>query len=95
MTNYAVFLHGENFEIHYEGKKQAVGFFTTVHVEAETEEIAGHMAVEVVESDLVLSEAFAPGASAKPDLQIRVIHELEPDNKMKNTKYTFFAMDEV
>lgn len=95
MTNYAVFLNGENFDIHFEGKRQLVGFFTTVRVEAETDEAAAHMAVDVVMSDSMLSEAFSAGTSTKPDLQIKAIHVLEPDNKMKNTPHTFFSMNEV
>lgn len=95
MKNYAVFLHGENFDIHYQGKRQPVGFFTTVRVEAASEKEAANLAVKVIENDPELLEAFQPEASTAPDLRVKVIHELEPNNKMRNTGHVFFTMDEV
>jgi hypothetical protein len=95
MKNYAVFLHCENFDIQYKGKKQPVGFFTTVRVEAESDDVASRLATQTIEADPTLSEAFAPNASTKPTIQVKVIHVLEPSNKMNNTAHTFFAMSEV
>jgi hypothetical protein len=95
MKNYAVFLHCENFDIQYKGKKQPVGFFTTVCVEAETNEAASQLAVQVIESDPTLADAFALVASTKPLIEVKVVHELEPGNKMKSTTYIFFTMDKA
>ena len=95
MKNYAVFLHCENFDIHHKGKRQPVGFFTTVRVEAETDESASRMAIHTIQSDPAFAEAYAQGASTKPTIEVKVTHELEPSNKMNNTAHTFFRMDEA
>ena len=95
MKNYAIFLHGENFDIQYRGKRQPVGLFTTIRVEAETDEAASQMAVKVLEADPALAEAFLPNASTTPTIQVKVVHVLEPSNKMKNTVHTFFAMSDA
>lgn len=58
MTNYAVFLQGDNFELSREGRKQLLGFFVTVRVEAESEAEAGNKAIRLVKSDSQLADAF-------------------------------------
>jgi hypothetical protein len=94
MPNYAVFVEGNDFQLSRNGRKEVVGFFVTVRVVTDSEREAASCAIEVVRSDPMLQEAFRPGAGPIPRIQVKVVHELMPDNKMKNTQFTFFPMEE-
>lgn len=94
MPNYAVFLEGNDFELSRNGRKEVVGFFVTVRVETESEQEAASRAIEVVKLAPLLQEAFRPEASAMPRIEAKVVHELLPENKMKNTEFTFFPTEE-
>lgn len=93
MANYAVFLEGSDFDL-YNGRKEIVGFFVTVRVETDSEQEAARRAIELVKSDSLLQEAFGSDASTIPRIDVKVVHELPPENKMKNTEFTFFPMEE-
>ena len=95
MNNYAVFLMGEDFMLLQNGGKRLCGFFVTVRVEANTEEEAGAEAIQVLKSDPQLADAFKADAPKTPKVEVRVVHELLPENRMKNTEYTFFSMEEA
>lgn len=94
MANYVVFLEGNDFELTSNGHKEVVGFFITVRVEAQTEEVAAEKAIEVVKADPCLAEAFAGGSRKSPRIEAKVVHELPAENKMKNTDFQFFPMVE-
>ncbi len=95
MKNYSVFLMGEDFMLSRDGSIELYGFFVTVRVETDTEEEAGVEAIKIVKADPELADAFKEDTSQTPKIEVRVVHQLLPDNKMKNTKYTFFLMEEV
>jgi hypothetical protein len=95
MKNYAVFLMGEDFMLPNNGSKELCGFFITVRVEADTEDEAGAAVLEVLKEDPQLADAFKAGSPKTPRIEVRVLHELLPENKMKNTEYTFFPMEEA
>lgn len=92
MKNYAVFLEGKDFELARKGTKEIVGFFVTVRVETASEGEATASAIEIVKSYEILKEAFSPSAAATPRLNAKLVHELLPNNKMKNTELVFFPM---
>jgi hypothetical protein len=94
MANYAVFLEGNDFELSRNGRKEIVGFFVTVRVETDSEHEAASRAIDAVKSDPLLKEAFGSEASTIPRIDTKVVHELLPENKMKNTEFTFFPMEE-
>jgi hypothetical protein len=94
MKNYAVFLEGNDFELTRKGTKEIVGFFVTVRVETTSEDEATVRAIEIVKSYEILKEAFSPSATATPRLDVKLVHELLPNNKMKNTELVFFPMVE-
>jgi hypothetical protein len=94
MTNFAVFLQGSDFELSRGGNKEVLGFFITVRVEAQSEEAAAIAAIGVVKSDHQLEEAFIVKAAKTPKIEVKVIHELLPENKMKNIEFVFFAMED-
>ena len=95
MKNYAVFLMGEDFMLPHSGSKELCGFFVTVRVEADTEDEAGVEAIEVLKEDPRIANALKADAPKTPKIEVRVVHELLPVNKMKSTEYTFFSMEEV
>ena len=77
------------------GNKELCGFFVTVRVEANTEDEAGAAALEVLKKDPKLADAFKASSPKTPRIEVRVVHELLPENKMKNTEYTLFPMEEA
>ena len=95
MNNYAVFLMGEDFMLSRDGSMELYGFFVTVRVETDTEEEAGVEAIKIVKSDPELADAFKADTIKAPKIEVRVVHHLLPDYKMKKTKYTYFLMAEV
>lgn len=94
MTNYAVFLEGEDFELSHSGAKELLGFFVTVRVEARSESEAESRAIQRVRSDPQLSDAFKAEAGATPKVKAKVVHQLLLENRMADTAYTFFPMGE-
>jgi len=93
MNNYAVFLMGEDFMLPHNGSKKLCGFFVTVRVEADTEDEARAGAIHVLKADPQLADAFTANSPKTPKIEVRVVHKLLPENKMKNTEYTFFPME--
>ena len=93
MKNYAVFLEGNDFELTRKGKKEIVGFFITIRVETASEAEAASRAIEVIKSYDLLKEAFNPNATVTPRLDAKLVHELLPNNKMKNTELVFFPIE--
>ena len=94
MKNYAVFLQGNDFSLTRDDIKDVLGFFITVRVEAESEEKASILATEIVKSEPELAEAFSTNASTKPSIEVKVVHELLPENKMNKTEFFFYSMEE-
>lgn len=95
MANYAVFLEGKNLELSRDGRKELLGFFVTVRVEAQSEYDAKTSATTLIKSDPQLADAFKATAGKEPKIQVNVVHQLLPENKMKNTGYVFFPMEEA
>ena len=87
-------MQGENFELEHDGSRALMGFFITVRVEAESTEAAGLRAKEVVEGDPRLAAAYNSAGSLEPTISVHVVHKLPMSNKMKNTDFVFFEMDE-
>ncbi len=94
MANYAVFLEGNNFELMREGRKNRFGFFVTVRVDSPSEHDAKDSAISLVRSAPELQEAFQNTSEIKPSIEAKVVHELLPENKMKNTEFKFFPMED-
>jgi len=94
MNNYAVFIEGNDFLLTHGDTKEALGFFVTVRVEANSEDEAINTAIEIVKSNPKLAEAYTTNLNKKPSLKVNVVHELLPDNKMNNTGFTFYPMEE-
>ena len=95
MGNYAVFLEGKDFELLRGGSKELFGFFVTVRVEAQSEREAEISATAIVKSDPQLAHAYKADANEIPRIEVKVVHQLLTENKMKNTKFEFFPMRET
>ena len=94
MKNYAVFLQGNNFPLTRNGIQDKLGFFITVRVEAENEEKASSLATELVKSDPELAEAYGTNDTTRPNIEVKVVHELLPENTMNKTEFFFYSMVE-
>ena len=93
MTNYAVFLEGNNFELELDGRKELFGFFATARVDSPSEEDAKDSAVSLISSSPELQEAFRSVSEIKPTIEAKAVHELLPENQMNSTGFTFFPME--
>ena len=71
------------------------GFFVTVRVEAQSEREAEISATALVKSDPQLAHAYKAGANETPKIEVKVVHQLLPENRMKNTEFEFFPMGET
>jgi hypothetical protein len=94
VSNYAVFLQGQNFKLEQEGSSAMLGFFVTVCVEAKSEEEASDAARKAVQSDPKLAAAFQGKPAIQPSIAVEVVHLLTPEINKFTTGYTFFPMDE-
>lgn len=94
MPNYAVFLHGENYPLKVDGKSQLFGFFVTTRFETNTKEKSAKFAIESLRSDPELVFFKLKHRSTKSTIGAKVEHDLLATNKLKTTKYQFYAMDE-
>ena len=78
---------GEDFMLPNSGSKELCGFFVTVRIEADTEDEAGAAALEVLKEDPQLADAFKADSPKTPKIEVRVVHELLPENKMKKDRW--------
>lgn len=95
MANYAVLLEGNDYELSRGGSKELLGFFVTVRVDAQSECEVKISATNLVKSDPELADAFKSAADKTPKIEVKVVHQLLPENKMKNTEFVFFPMNEA
>ena len=94
MPNYAIFIDGQNFLLDLEGKEERFGFFITKRLIADSEEVAISQAFASLRSDPKLAPAYEKADLVQPTLSVEVVHELNQDNEMNDTGYTFYRMDE-
>jgi hypothetical protein len=94
MENYAVFLQGNDFELTRNGVRRALGFFVTVRVESKGKAEAAKSAIELVKSDPELAGAYRANVLGTPSIEVKVVHQLLPENKMNRTEFFFYSMDE-
>ena len=95
MGNYAVFLEGKNFALRRGREKELFGFFVTVRIEAHSEPEAKIKATALVESDPQLVDGYKADANVASTVEVKIVHELLPENKMKNTEFVFFPIKET
>ncbi|WP_177418983.1 hypothetical protein [endosymbiont of Lamellibrachia barhami] len=91
---YAVFLQGENYEIPTNEKTKHVGFFVTKVVDASNKISAEEQAMVLVGKDPQIIKAIAMSDGIEPTLEVKVVHELLHESRMKHTTYTYFPMEE-
>lgn len=94
MLNYAIFLMGENFPMDYDGDVVLQGFFVTKRVEAENEEVAREMAIAGIKSTPIIASSILLAGVTEPTIQVKVVHLLPDHNKMKDTEFVFFPMED-
>jgi hypothetical protein len=66
MKKYKTLIRGENFLINVDGKKQQLGFYTTVLVEAKDEEDAEQRSIRQLRDDPKLRESTLNKQSDSP-----------------------------
>lgn len=94
MKKYRVFLHGKNFLIRFDGRKQVVGFYTTRFVEAENPEEAENKAVQLIREDRKLQKVVLNDKSDPPMIFVEEIEEKVSFDgvKLPGTGYTFYPV---
>jgi hypothetical protein len=90
MRNFVIFLEGENFNLKVDGKIQSVGFFASRRVEAETENEASNIAIELILKEKELEF----NALQDYKVSVKVVHDMPIDHKNTYSGFTFFPMEE-
>lgn len=91
MGNYAVFLERTNFRLS-QGGESLSGFFMTKRVDASDGDEAQRIAIQELWKHPEL--AGQQGSTPAPTIEARVVHELLPSVKMKDTELHVFFLDE-
>lgn len=94
MTNYAIFIDGENFLLNLEGEDKRFGFFVTKNVRSECESRAIESAIASIKSDPKFAQAYERSHLVEPTLTVKVVHILDKNNVMSDTGYTFYPMED-
>jgi hypothetical protein len=89
MKNFVLFLEGENFNLEVGGITQRVGFFTSRRVEAETEDEASNIAIEL----LLKEKELEFNALQDYKVSVKVVHEMPIDHKNTYSGFSFFPME--
>jgi hypothetical protein len=77
MKKYRVFVRGENFLMDFDNKEQKIGFYTTVFIEAHTEEAAELEAMDLLRHDPMLVSNVLNAKADPPMMFADEIEELE------------------
>ena len=90
MRNFVIFLEGENFNLEVDGKIQSVGFFASRRVEAETENEASNIAIEL----LLKEKELECNTLQDYKVSVKVVNEMPIEHKNTYSGFTFFPMEE-
>lgn len=94
MRNFVIFVHGENYNLHMEGKVQLAGFFATRRAEATTEEEASDSVLNRLKNEPELCVASILESEVEPIMNVKVAHEMPLSHKNEYTGFTFYPMEE-
>ena len=96
MKKYRLLVRGENFLINLDDEDQRVGFYTTVFVEAKTEEEAELKAIELLRNDRKLLDGVRNPQSDSPMMFVDEIDELDSFKglNLPRTGFAFFPQEE-
>ena len=92
MKKYKALIRGENFLINFDGKKQRLGFYTTVFVEAENEDDAEQRSIGLLRTDSKLRESTLNRKADPPTMYVEEIEEVESFDGLTppRTGFSFF-----
>lgn len=95
MKSYKLLIEGRNFLLHFEGRTQKMGFYTTVLVQANDYQDAKRKALELVlrHNDLSL-QALNP-LDDPPEIDVKDTEEIDlaEDIKDQTTGFSFYIED--
>src|SRR5687768_6172626 len=77
MKKFRVFVRGENFLINLDDVEQKLGFYTTKYVEAQNEEAAEHIVMNMLRDDPKLAKGVLNDKSDPPMMYAEEVEEIE------------------
>ena len=90
MAYFHVFLRGEHFLIHKDGKDSWMGFYKNIYVEAPSADEAETLAIRRLSSNPEFRSSVRNPADKPPALNIEETTEIEPDASLKDSDFVFF-----
>jgi hypothetical protein len=77
MKKFRVFVRGENFLINLDGVEQKLGFYTTRYVEAQNEEAAEYVVMDMLRGDRKLAKGVLNDKSDPPMMYAEEVEEID------------------
>jgi hypothetical protein len=95
MAYYHVFLRGEQFLVHQDGKDSWMGFYKNIYVEADSAEHAEQLAIRRLSSNAEFRASVRNPPDKPPALNIEEVTLIEPDASLKDSNFVFFPDETV
>lgn len=93
MSNFVVFVHGENYNLEVEGRVQLAGFFATRRAEAESEEAVLEIVLRLLQNEPELCNLTSV-LGVNPTMNAKVAHEMPREHQNEYTGFTFYTMED-
>ena len=77
MKKFKVFVRGENFLIALDDVEQKLGWYTTRYVEAQNEEAAEHIVMDILRGDSKLAKGVLNDKSDPPMMYAEEVEEID------------------
>lgn len=92
MKKFRVFVRGENFLINLDGVEQKVGFYTTRYAEAQDEEAAEYVVMDMLREDPKLAKGVLNDKSDPPMMYAEEVEEIESFEglRLPGTGFVFY-----
>jgi hypothetical protein len=90
MAWFHVFLRGEHFLVHRDGKDAWMDFFKNIYVEADSEDIATELAIKRLSSNDAFRASVRNPPDKPPALNIEEVNRIDADPSLKDSDFVYF-----
>jgi hypothetical protein len=94
MTEWRVFLNGQNFWLQSEGVPKRFGFYTTRFVEAQDPDAAETAAVQMLREDVTLQHVLNDRSDPPMIYAEEITEAVKRDPEYGNTGYSFYPEED-
>ena len=90
MAWFHIFLRGEHFLIHRDGKDEWVGFYKNIYLEADSEDTATQLAIRRLSTNEEFRASVRNPPDNPPALNIEEIAQIDADPALKDSDFVYF-----